>query len=77
VVPFNDKLKSLVDRFNGEFPDSKFNLINTVEALSTRPIKDIIHGYNCLSLQESIDMFDLINLTTYTYMNFILYNLLI
>ncbi|KOM30836.1 hypothetical protein LR48_Vigan01g039100 [Vigna angularis] len=42
VVPFNDKLKSLVVRFNEEFPDSKFILINTFEAMLTGPIKDIV-----------------------------------
>ncbi|QCD84876.1 zeta-carotene desaturase [Vigna unguiculata] len=42
VIPFNDKLKSLVDRFNKEFPDSKFILINTAEALSTGPTKDVV-----------------------------------
>lgn len=26
---FNDKLKALVDRFNNEFPDSKFIFINS------------------------------------------------
>ncbi|WVZ25838.1 hypothetical protein V8G54_004382 [Vigna mungo] len=42
VVPFNDKLKSLVVRFNEEFPDSKFIVINTFEELLTGPVKDIV-----------------------------------
>ncbi|KAG2410323.1 GDSL esterase/lipase [Vigna angularis] len=41
VVTFNDELKSLVDRFNKEFPDSKFIFIDTVKAILTGTTKNV------------------------------------
>ncbi|WVZ25839.1 hypothetical protein V8G54_004383 [Vigna mungo] len=50
VVPFNDKLKSLVDRFNKQFPDSKFIFINIVEAIlarTTKNVQDVNDVFSC------------------------------
>ncbi|XP_022638656.1 GDSL esterase/lipase At4g18970-like [Vigna radiata var. radiata] len=52
VVPFNDKLKSLVDRFNEQFPDCKFIFINTVEAIlagMTKNVQDVNAGLDVFS----------------------------
>jgi len=51
VVPFNEELKSSVDLFNKEFPDSKFIYIDTAAAILTEKTKDI-QGNNNLKIWE-------------------------